>query len=791
MIRRRLLAQGIVQGVGFRPFVLRLARAHGLAGHVENTTAGVEIEVQGEPAAVEAFCRDLPRRAPPMAAIHALEGRDLAPLPGDRDFRIRASREDPVSSAVIPPDIATCPACLAELLDPADRRAGYPFVNCTDCGPRYTVIASLPYDRPRTSMAAFPLCAACAAEYADPASRRFHAQPNACPACGPKLALLGPGGEELLGAPLAGAAEVLAGGGIVALLGLGGFHLACDATSETAVAALRRRKARPAKPFAVMVPDLPAARALAELTAEEEALLAGPRAPILLAPARRGSPLAPSVAPGQDRVGLFLPYTPLHHLLFRPGGFRALVMTSGNRSDEPLLATAAEALAKLGGVADRFLVHDRPILHRVDDSVVKSLPGAGPTVLRRARGYAPAPLPLANPSGRVVLALGAELAATCCVVRGPFAYPGPHAGDLKNLDAEEAFRRGVEHLLGLLRVTPDLVACDLHPGYRSSALAAEWEAAGVPVVRVQHHEAHAAACMAERGFRGEGLALCLDGLGYGADGTLWGGEILAGRPGRFERVGHLAPAAQPGGDRAALEPWRMAASHLRRLLGPAWTGLALPCFEDRGPAERQVLEDMMAREVQSPRTTSCGRLFDAAAAILGFRGALRYSAQAAMELEALAARAPGAAPYPCGAPEPGERILLDPAPLVEALLADARAGRDRAAAALAFHRGLARLLAAGASAARERTGLADVFLSGGCLQNAVFAAALGQELGERGLRPHLHREIPPNDGGISFGQAAWALGPAHSSTTASGSSSRSSSRRGKCSASTRPTSSTA
>ncbi len=758
-MRARFLVQGVVQGVGFRPFVARLAGQLGLAGHVTNTTRGVEIEVQGGPGAVDAFARRLAADAPPVAAILSVDAAPLPPDPGAAGFRIRASRVDPAAAAIIPPDIATCPACLAELFDPADRRHGYPFVNCTDCGPRYTIIRSVPYDRERTSMAGFTLCPRCAAEYADPADRRFHAQPNACPTCGPRLRLLGPDGAPVPGDPVAGAAAAIAGGGIAAVLGLGGFHLACDAFQEDAVAALRRRKNRPAKPLAVMVPDLEAARRLAHLDPAGEALLAGARAPILLAPARPDAGLAPSVAPGQRRVGVMLPYTPLHHLLFRTGRFRALVMTSGNRSDEPILSEPAEALDRLAGVADRFLVHDRPILHPVDDSVVKST-GQGPVVVRRARGYAPAPIALPRPAGAVLLAVGAELANAYCVVRGGHAFLGPHVGDLKNLDVEDAFRRGIDHLLGLLRVAPSRVACDLHPAYRSTRYAEEWAARGAAVTRIQHHEAHVAACMTEHGFRdGEALGVALDGLGYGPDGTLWGGEILAGSPAGFRRVGHLAPVRQPGGDRAAREPWRMAAAHLRRALGPAWQELALPCLAHLSAADRAVLDTALDRGLNAPETTSCGRLFDAAAAILGFTGPMRYSAQAPMELEAWAAAAPaGVAAYPFAPPrEGGDVLVLDPAGLVRAALRDARRGRDRREAALAFHRGLAGLLAAGIRAAAEKTGLVRVFLTGGCLQNAVLADLLRTDLEAAGLTPRFHRQVPPNDGGVALGQAACAL----------------------------------
>ncbi len=757
--RVRLLVQGVVQGVGFRPFVARLAGELGLAGHVANTTRGVEIEVQGGPAAVDAFARRLETDAPPVAAILSVDTTPLPPDPSTGGFRILANRVDPAAAAIIPPDIATCPNCLAELFDPADRRHGYPFVNCTDCGPRYTIIRSVPYDRERTSMAGFTLCPRCAAEYADPADRRFHAQPNACPACGPRLRLLGTDGAAVPGDPVAGAAAAIAGGGVVAVLGLGGFHLACDAFREDAVAALRRRKNRPAKPFAVMAPHIEAARRLARLTPDDEALLASARAPILLAPTRPGAGLAPSVAPGQHRVGLFLPYTPLHHLIFREGGFRALVMTSGNRSDEPILSTEAGALERLAGVADRFLVHDRPILHPVDDSVVKAT-ARGPVVIRRARGYAPAPVAVANPAGEVLLAVGAELANAYCVVRGGHAFLGPHVGDLKNLDVEEAFRRGIDHLLELLRVVPGRVACDLHPAYRSTRYADEWAARGVPVTRVQHHEAHVAACMAEHGLRdGEALGVALDGLGYGPDGTLWGGEILAGSPAGFRREGHLAPVRQPGGDRAAREPWRMAAAHLRQVVGTGWRELDLPCLAHLPPTDRDVLDTAIGRGLNAPVTTSCGRLFDAVAAILGFTGPMRYSAQAPMELEAWAAAAPGGVePYPFDPPrEEGDVLVLDPAGLVRAALRDARRNRDRRDAALAFHRGLARLLAAGIRAAADRTGLTRVFLTGGCLQNAVLADLLCADLEAAGLAPRLHRDVPPNDGGVALGQAACAL----------------------------------
>lgn len=746
-----------MQGVGFRPFAYRAATALALSGFVENTSRGVEIQVQGARASVEAFAKLLRDGAPPAARVFDLETSDLRVCEGEGFFEIRASRLDPVAGAVVPPDLATCPECLAELFAPEDRRFGYPFSNCTACGPRYSIIESLPYDRPRTSLASFPLCPDCAREYGDPANRRFHAQPTACPVCGPTLWALDADGRAASAAPLTLAAEALKRGETVALLGVGGFHLACDAANEAAVVRLRRRKCRPAKPLAVMVADLGAARQLAHVGLDAERLLLAPQAPIVLVKRRAGGAVAPSVAPGHDRLGLFLPYSPLHHLVFRESGLGALVMTSGNRSDEPLLWSRDEGVEKLRGVADLFLVHDRPILHPVDDSVVQTTP-AGPVVVRRARGYAPAPVALPNPHGRVVLALGGELASAAAVTRGAYAYLTPHCGDLKSLDVEEGFRRGVDHLLSLLRVTPDLVACDRHPDYRSSRYADEWEARGVEVVRVPHHEAHGAGCMAENGFEGAGVVLALDGLGYGGDGTVWGGELLAGRPGAFRRAGHLAQVPQPGGDRAAQEPWRMAASHLRRLLGPGWKQTPLAAFQERSPEELAALDTLLEKGLHAPLSSSCGRLFDAASALLGFSGSLLYTAQAALELEGWACAAHAALPYPCGVPLRREgAVVLDPGPLLHALLTDVLAERPRPECSLAFHGGLAALWALGAAEVCSDTSCRDVFLTGGCMQNQVFLSALSDQLDALGLVPHFHREIPPNDGGLCFGQAAWAL----------------------------------
>lgn len=757
--RRFLRVSGIVQGVGFRPFAARLAGGLGLTGQVANTTRGVEIEIQGKKAVLDEFCSRLERELPPVALILGVECENISPVSGENSFKIVSSRTDPVSSVIIPPDIATCPKCLAELLDPSDRRFGYPFINCTDCGPRYTIIEKTPYDRPNTSMAGFTMCPACETEYEAPQSRRFHAQPNACPACGPSLWALDGSGERIDSEPVAEAARILSSGGIVALLGIGGFHLACDAANEDAVTLLRRRKKRPGKPFAVMADSMKTARSAGRLSQGSERELAGPWAPIVLCPSRETSPVTPSVAPGQNTVGLFLPYAPLHHLLFKDEGSpRLLVMTSGNRSDEPLISTVKEALEKLGGVADLFLVHDRPIIHPVDDSVLKDMGSLGVVAVRRARGYAPRPVPVKGKNPGTVLAVGAELMSAVTVLQGGLAFVGSHVGDLKNLETEEYFRRGVTHLLELLRARPVLAACDLHPSYRSTAFAEEYSAEeSIPLLRIQHHEAHGAGCMAENSFTGEGVVLALDGVGYGHDGTIWGGEILTGKPGSFSRKAHLLPVPQPGGDSAALEPWRMAASHLRLIAGSGWKELPLGIFRGKTPEELTTLDAMMEKGLGSPLTSSCGRLFDSAAAIaLGIEGRILYSAQGPMELEAAASRSLSSRNYPEGKITPdGSKFIIDPSPLLQALLDDALKNRDKSAMARSFHEALAKTFFTAAKSVAEREGLNDVFLTGGCFFNSILAESLKLMLEKEGLKVHHHRLIPPGDGGISYGQASW------------------------------------
>jgi len=652
-IRLRLQVRGLVQGVGFRPFVQRLAARHALSGHVRNETAGVVIEVEGAPEPAARFQEELRLHAPPLAVVAEVRAEPL-PARGDRDFRILPSvRADGAVPALIPPDVATCDACAAEMADPTDRRFAYPFLNCTDCGPRFTLVSGVPYDRAATSMRSFPMCPACQAEYDDPASRRYHAQPNACPACGPRAWLVEPGNEapggprgaatdwSRDGEAVRAAALRLARGEIGGIKGIGGFHLACDASDAAAVRRLRDRKGRPEKPLAIMARDLETVRRIARLFGPEEELLTGWRRPIVLLERREDAApfLAPEVCGGSRQVGVMLPYSPLHHLLLAHGR-PILVMTSGNRSDEPIARGNEEALERLAGVADFLLLHDREILEVADDSVARVARGR-PVLLRRSRGWVPQPvlLPRAGPS---VLAFGADLKGTCCVTRDALAFPSQFLGDLAHPEAALLLERGVEHLLSLLGVRPERIAHDAHPDYVSTR-AAERAARrlGVPALAVQHHHAHALAVLAENGWERPAIAICLDGAGYGPDGTIWGGEVLRVDGARFTRTARLLPLAMPGGDRAATEPWRMAISALVAAAGPdlprAWR--SLPPFTAAPPDRVEAALQLACRPGAAPLTSSAGRLFDAAASLLGLRQRMSYEGQAAAELEDEAAGA--------------------------------------------------------------------------------------------------------------------------------------------------------
>jgi len=747
-VRSQLRVEGIVQGVGFRPFVHDLATGLGLAGLVGNDAHGVFVEVEGPVGAVEAFLARLQPEAPPLAVIERVTATPMPPT-GIDGFTIAPSERSGERRALVSPDTATCDDCLRELADPGDRRHDYPFVNCTNCGPRFTIVQEVPYDRPATTMAGFAMCADCAREYRDPADRRFHAQPLCCPVCGPSLRLVDRAGREVPAEPpLTATGRLLRAGAVVAVKGLGGYHLAVDAASESAVAALRSRKHREDKPFAVMVADLAEARRLARVDQAEARILSSPRRPIVLLRRRPDAPVAASLAPGNRFLGLLLPYTPLHHLLVREAA-RPIVLTSGNVSDEPIAYRDAEALERLAGIADHFLVHDRPIHIRSDDSVGRAFRGRE-LLVRRARGYVPQPIALPWPFPRPVLACGAELKSTFCVAKGRRAFVSHHIGDLENYQTLRSFTEGIEHFRRLFDVTPEVVVHDLHPEYLSTKYALDLE--GVELLGVQHHHAHVAACLADNGEAGPAIGVAFDGLGYGTDGTIWGGEVLAADLAGFERLGHLDPLPMPGGVAAIREPWRMAAVYLDAAYGGA-VPEPLGVVTRNQPRWSQVISLARAK-VGSPLTSSAGRLFDAVASILGVRDTINYEGQAAVELEQLADPEERGA-YAAGVTG-AQPFRLAGADMVRAVVEDLRAGVDPGLVAARFHNGVAAAVVAGCTLAREATGLATVALSGGVFQNLLLLERTVTGLEARGFRVLVHGRVPPNDGGISLGQAAAA-----------------------------------
>jgi hydrogenase maturation protein HypF len=748
LIRRRILVRGAVQGVGFRPFVYRQATALRLAGWVVNSAQGVRVEAEGDRehvAALVAAIRDAP---PANATVLSLETQDLEPC-GETAFAIRTSEADGDRRVDILPDLAICEDCLRELFDPADRRYLYPFINCTHCGPRYSIIEDIPYDRMRTAMRHFPMCAACRAEYEDPADRRFHAEPNACPECGPRLELWDGTGDVLARGrtALGAAAAALRQGRIVAVKGIGGFHLLADARNEAAVRRLRQRKRRAEKPFAVMFPSLGEIAASCEVGPVEEALLGGPARPIVLL-RRRGGPVAPSVAPGNPWLGALLPYAPLHHLLMRDLGF-PVVATSGNTSNEPIVFRENEAVARLGSIADLFLVNDRPIVRPVDDSVVRVVCGRE-LMLRRARGYAPRSIPVKDvPSD--ILALGGHLKATVALTRAGSVVISQHLGDLEAVATRAAHARAAGDASRLFSAAPRLVVRDLHPDYASSRAA---EAMGRPVVAVQHHLAHVAACMAERGLAPPLLGVAWDGAGYGPDGSVWGGEFLLVTEAGWRRVAHLRRFRLPGGEAAMREPRRAALGLLYEAFGAdalAMTDLApVAAFST---TERAVLGRTLARGTNAPWCSSAGRFFDAFAALCGLRQVSSYEGQAAAELEWAADGYAERGNYAFAIRERASSspLIVDWRPALQAALDDLRARVAPGAVSAALHRGLAGAIAGIA----RRVGERRVILTGGCFQNALLTEASVAVLREAGFDPVWHRQVPPNDGGIALGQAAW------------------------------------
>jgi hydrogenase maturation protein HypF len=805
-VRKAIEVSGIVQGVGFRPYVYRLASERRLAGYITNTSAGVSIEVEGPAEAVEDFISRLPAEAPRLARVTQVAAQDI-PARKDGEFRILPSRPGEDRRVLISPDVAICDDCLRELFDPSDRRFHYPFINCTNCGPRYTIVRDIPYDRARTSMAVFPVCADCQREYDDPLDRRFHAQPNACWKCGPQVELWDAAGAALVPAlspllneegtkgwsssesaltdPIAEAAARLQAGFVVAVKGLGGFHLAVDAMNPAAVNRLREGKRRVEKPFAIMARSIHVVQNLCWLDDAARALLESPERPIVLLRKKASSPIAELVAPFNLEYGVFLPYTPLHYLLFAAGRFQALVMTSGNISEEPIAIDNAEAVARLHGIADFFLVHNRDILLRCDDSVVRARQTlsagqaaepqimAGRTVdnlekpgqraalqlVRRSRGYVPVPVFL-NQDLPPILAVGGELKNTVCLTKGRHAFLSQHVGDLENLESHRFFETTISSFKRILEIEPRVLAYDLHPDYFST----RWVLGQTSLehVGVQHHHAHIASCMAENHLEGKVIGIALDGTGYGTDGAVWGGEVLLATYADFERMAHLDYVPMPGGAAAITEPWRMAVSYLHKHFGDAFWDLEIPFMRDLdagahrdAPLRKQValLLRMAERGVNSPLTSSCGRLFDAVSALAGIRQRVNYEAQAAIELEAAIAGNGEGTGYPFELRADGSGWTIDTRPLFVALVNDLKCGLPAGVISRRFHEGVVDVLARAAKLIHARTGVNTICLSGGSFQNVFLLETLTRRLELEGLKVFTHSEVPCGDGGLSLGQA--------------------------------------
>ena len=759
LTRRQYKISGIVQGVGFRPFVYRLAHELELCGWTRNTPAGVEIEVQGATEQQAVFGQRLSSDAPPLAVITAVTFEQI-PVNDEQGFSILPSAAG-AADIRIAPDSALCGDCLRELFDPRDRRYHYPFITCTNCGPRYSIITGTPYDRPTTTMASFPLCPECLTEYLDPSDRRFHAQPLACPACGPRLRLLDSAGQQAhtglrtpgdTGASIAHAVELLKGGAILAIKGLGGYHLAVDACNNDAVSRLRQRKKRDEKPFAVMVADLATARTITQLNEVEERLLTSAESPIVIVRKAAGCPISELVAPGNSWLGLMLPYTPLHHLLLRLGSFTALVMTSANRSDDPIAFEESDALRRLSGIADFFLSHDRPIHIRCDDSVIRVFQGR-PLFYRRSRGYAPRAIQLPF-EVRPILGVGAEMKNAICLANGRQAFLSQYIGDLQNESTYDSFRHIITHLSGLFQISAQGIACDSHPDYLSSIHAVE---SGLQLTMVQHHHAHLAACMADNGLTGEVIGIIFDGTGYGTDGTIWGGEFLVGGYDGFLRTGHFKPVRLPGSDAAVREPWRIALAYLYLAYGHEARTLNHPIVSKLSAAEHDIFAGMLDKGLNSPLTSSCGRLFDAVAAILNVRHFVSYDGQAAIELEALAETAASDEPFPCNivlcATGP---LHIDFTPMFPVLLSALQAGIAPATLAYRFHATVAQATIEAVEHIARNSGLDRIVLSGGVFQNRLLSEMVYTGLTNTGLQVFTHRLTPPNDGCIALGQVAIA-----------------------------------
>ncbi|GBD93845.1 carbamoyltransferase HypF [bacterium BMS3Abin05] len=750
-IRYKIQINGIVQGVGFRPFVYRLAENYELAGFVNNSGEGVLIEIEGNPDKLEAFLGRLKAEAPPVSEITDLNITQI-PLKDETKFIIRSSLKNAKNTTLISPDIGLCEDCLRELFDLSNRRYRYPFINCTHCGPRYTIVYKIPYDRPNTSMRVFPMCPDCEREYHDPADRRFHAQPNACPVCGPQVSLFDRRGQKIETAdPIESAAEYLHRGKIVAVRGLGGFHLAVDAANEASVRELRRRKGRAEKPFALMAPHLESIRKFCEVSREEEKLLRRQTRPIVLLRAKSVNGLARSIAPKNRYLGFMLPYTPLHHLILRDH-FDALVMTSGNFYEEPIAIGNEEALDRLSHMADYFLLHDREILQRCDDSIMRIMGGKA-RVLRRARGFVPAPVLLEHPTHKHILACGAELKNTVALSRKNTIFISQHIGNLDNPAALDFFKNTIGHLQEILEITPEVIAYDYHPEYFSTKWALQQ--AGLPKIGIQHHHAHLASVMAENGVFESTIGIILDGTGFGTDGTIWGGEVLVGDAAEFHRCAWLEPFHLPGGTAAILQPWRTAVSVLYETFGAQNLMPDIPFIKNIPRDKLDVILKLIQRKINSPKTSSCGRLFDAVSSLLGICQSVQYEAQAAIELEMKAADSEEGI-YKKALLEDFKGGAIPVKPLIRAIVTDLLGKKPIEAIAARFHRTLAELFLQAAEFAREKYGIRRVGLSGGVFQNVKFFEGLLHRLQQQNFEVLTHTAVPTNDGGLALGQVVIA-----------------------------------
>jgi hydrogenase maturation protein HypF len=750
LVRKQIRIEGIVQGVGFRPFIYRLATERALAGTVLNDSQGVLVDVEGAEPQVASFIAAITAELPPLAAISRFDVREKE-LAGMAEFAIVSSQSGDTRTAQIAPDSYVCPDCLVELFDPTDRRYCYPFINCTNCGPRYSIVTDVPYDRPLTTMVDFPMCPACQTEYEDPSSRRFHAQPNACTDCGPQLSFAdGQGQAVACDDPLAEAVQRLKAGDIVAVKGLGGYHLAVDATNDHAVQRLRQRKYRDEKPFALMSFNLDRVRQFAVVSGQEASLLTCVERPIVLLQSRPDHTLSSNIAPHNRFFGVMLPYTPLHYLLLEQ--FTALVMTSGNQSDEPIAFENADAQSRLDGIADCYLQHNRRIHVRTDDSIVRLL-DEQPVLYRRSRGYVPrgVKLPIEQPA---VLAVGAELRNVVCLTRGDRAFLSHHIGDLKNQQVVDSMKQAITHLQGLMDVKPTLIAHDLHPDYLSTHVAEEL-ATDLPLMPIQHHHAHLASCLSDNNLSGPAVGVIFDGIGYGADGHIWGGEFLLGDFVDFKRLGHLEYQPMPGGDAATREPWRMAVSYLQATYGNELP--ALPFLKSCEPSAVKLLLQMIAKQLNSPLTSSVGRLFDAVAALTGVRSKVSYEGQAALELEMLIDEGGEHEPaYPFSIDQQGDGFVVSARPMIKQLLKDIASDVSSAAISARFHNGLVQLVVEVCQKIRTTHGEMPVALSGGVFQNRYLTERTARLLRQADFQVVLHRLVPPNDGGLALGQAVIA-----------------------------------